>query len=183
MVPPCFTAFSQKQPHCCAVRSFCVRLQPDAVTGAPVAGLRLMPFAHAAPRPFSAPCIPPAFTLPGSLWGPMRKPTLLITAYLPMLGIKYRTGGYLSRCFGHFPTRSGSGTRVGFPPAFSGFGPAGQRRPAGAFLQAAGVRKKAPQPDKAAGRMPESRLTSFCGWPSCAARGSGSACGCADSRG
>ena len=39
-----------------------LRLQPDALTGVPVTGLELLFFARAAPRPFSASCIPPACT-------------------------------------------------------------------------------------------------------------------------
>ena len=42
-------------------------LQPDAVTGAPVAGLALLHFAPAAPRPFSVPCSLP-FSTDRALW-------------------------------------------------------------------------------------------------------------------
>ena len=42
-------------------------VQPDALTGVPVAGLALLHFAHAAPRPFSVPCFLP-FSTVRALW-------------------------------------------------------------------------------------------------------------------
>ena len=42
-------------------------VQPDALTGVPVAGLALLCFAHAAPRPFSVPCFLP-FSTVRALW-------------------------------------------------------------------------------------------------------------------
>ena len=50
--------------NCCGVLS---TRQPDAVTGAPVAGLALLHFAPAAPRPFSVPCFLP-FSTARALW-------------------------------------------------------------------------------------------------------------------
>ena len=171
VVPPLFTA---TRPHR-------IQTYPDAVTGVPVAGLRLMPFTRAAPRPFSASCIPPAFTLPGSLWGPMRKPTLLFTAYLPMLGINYIKRWNLSRDFDGFSPRGGcGGLRSRRPPVPPVTGGRIIRYPAVRKRLSRRPKTKTPQPWRLRSK---GLFTSSCGWPSCAARGSGSACGCADSRG
>ena len=80
MVPPWFAA--PLRGTALAAAPAMGRLQPGAITGAPVASLRLLPFARAAPEPSSASCTLPVSTRRALCKGQCRKRTLSFSADL-----------------------------------------------------------------------------------------------------
>ena len=75
------------------------RLQPDALTGVPVAGLALLCFARATLEPFSASCILPASTCPGSLVGTNANAYFFLHRLFRCCALSYTQDRFLSSPF------------------------------------------------------------------------------------